>query len=183
MIYSFTLQEVAIVLGIWSVLVHGWSLWQPALCKKWALALPRNYPAGVMLMTAAGLWFCWLIFNADLMDFAPYQNLFLIITVALTAGTIIFVREFLAVRALGALLLLLANVLLDAAFLDNRPSKLVITVLAYVYVICGIVFVAWPYLMRDILEWFYKNESRLRLGAVAGLAFGLLLLGLGIFVY
>jgi hypothetical protein len=182
-IYPFTLQQVAIVLGILYVLTHGWSLWQPALSKKWLLAFPRHYPSGVILMIAACLWFCWLIFNADLMDFAPYQSLFLLISVALAAGMIACVREFLAVRALGALLLLLANVLLDAAFLDNHASKFVITVIAYIYIVAGIFFVASPYLLRDLLAWYHKNDRLAKPGSLAGVALGVILLALGIFVY
>jgi hypothetical protein len=183
MIYSFTLQQVAIALGLWYILSHSWALWRPALCKKRLLAAPRNYPLGIILMIATCLWFCGLILNVDLMDFASYQVTFLLISVALATGMIIFVREFLAVRALGALLLLFANVLLDAAFLDNHYSKFVITVTAYAYIIAGIFFVASPYLLRDLLTWFYKTDSRAKLGTIAGIIFGVLVLALGIFVY
>jgi hypothetical protein len=182
-IYSFTLQQVAIALGVVYLLTHGWALWRHARCRQWLLALPRHYPSGVALMTAACLWFCWLILSADLMDFAPYRNLFLVISVALAAGMILFVREFLAVRALGALLLLLANVLLDAAFLDNHCSKFVVTVIAYAYIVAGICLVASPYHLRDFLAWFYRTDRRARLGSLAGVALGVILLVLGIFVY
>lgn len=183
MIYHFTLQQVAVVLGAMYFIGHGWALWRHDACKKIALAFPRNYPAGVALTLGAGAWFCWLILNADLMDFAPYRDWFFVGAAALTVGMIIFVREFLAVRATGALYLLLANVLLDAAFLDDRPVKFVITVAAYAYVVFGILFVAAPYLMRDMLTWFYRADRRGKLAAAGGVAFGLLLLGLGIFVY
>ncbi|MDR2462415.1 MAG: hypothetical protein LBD30_01390 [Verrucomicrobiales bacterium] len=183
MIYSFTLQHVAIALGVAYVFSHGWALWRAADCQRLLRAFPRNYPAGIALMVTAGLWFGWLILNADLMDFAPYQNLFLVATMALTVGMIVFVREFLAVRALGALLLLFANVLLDAAFLDDRWIKLVVTVSAYAYIIAGIALVASPYLLRDALAWIFQTSRRAKFAAAAGVTFGALLLALGILVY
>jgi hypothetical protein len=182
MIYSFTLSQVAVALGLAYILTHGWALARPADCQRWLRALPRHYPAGVALMLAAGGWFGWLVLNADLMDFAPYRGWFLTFTAALTVGMIIFVREFLAVRALGALLLLFANVLLDAAFLENTPAKFVITVSAYAYIVAGIAFVASPYLLRDWLAWIFRVDRRARLAAAGGVGFGVLLLALGVMV-
>ncbi|MDR1191524.1 MAG: hypothetical protein LBK60_07670 [Verrucomicrobiales bacterium] len=183
MIYHFTLSQVAVALGLAYLLTHGWALWRAADCQRLLRAFPRNYPAGIALMVAAGLWFAWLILHADLMDFAPYQDLFFVITAALTVGMLIFVREFLAVRALGALLLLLANVLLDAAFLDDRCVKFVVTVSAYAYIIAGIAFVSSPYLLRDALTWIYQTPRRAKLAAAGGVIFGALLLTLGWFAY
>ncbi|MDD5261938.1 MAG: hypothetical protein PHD76_08845 [Methylacidiphilales bacterium] len=183
MIYSLTLQQVAIALGLIYILAHGWALWKPEQTRRFLLAAPRNYPLGVLLMLAAGLWFCGLIFYADLMDFKSYQNIFLLFAVAMTAAVIWYVREFLTARALGVLLLLLANVLLDAAFLRNEPSKLVITVLAYVYAVVGMFLVGSPYHLRDFLGWLYKTEKCARWAAWGGVAFGVVLLGLGLFVY
>ena len=182
-IYHLTLQQVAIGLGLLYILSHGLSLFQAAACKRFLLAAPRNYGLGVALMAGAGLWFCWLVLNADLMDFAPYQNLFLLGSVTLTVGMIVCVREFLAVRALGALLLLLANVLLDAAFMENMAAKFVITITAYVYIVAGMFFVASPYLLRDMLTWFYRTDRRAKLAAISGVVFGIALLALGILVY
>ena len=50
-----------------------------------------------------------------------------------------FVGEFLAVRALGILCLLAAEPLLDAAFLRYEPSRLLLTVLAYLLILAGFI--------------------------------------------
>ena len=50
-----------------------------------------------------------------------------------------FVDEFLAVRALGILCLLAAEPLLDAAFLRPETSRLLVTVLAYLMIVAGLI--------------------------------------------
>ena len=57
--------------------------------------------------------------------------------------------EFLAVRALGILCLLAAEPLLDAAFFRYEPSRLLVTVFAYLMVVAGLFWVTMPYLLRD----------------------------------
>jgi NhaP-type Na+/H+ or K+/H+ antiporter len=72
------------------------------------------------------------------------------------------VDEFLAVRALGILCLLAAEPLLDAAFFRNEVSRLVVTVLAYLLVIAGIIWVTMPYLLRDQINWSARSNLRWR---------------------
>ena len=79
-----------------------------------------------------------------------------------------FLDEFLAVRALGILCLLAAEPLIDAAFLRYEPSRLVVTVFAYLLVIAGLFWVTMPYLLRDQINWTAHTNGRWRfVGAVA----------------
>ena len=87
----------------------------------------------------------------------------------------IYVPEFLAVRALGMLLLLAAEPLLESAVLRNEPSRLLLVVLAYAWVIAGLFNVGMPYLLRDALQWLTARPIRLKSGALAGAAYGLAL--------
>ena len=63
-----------------------------------------------------------------------------------------FVNEFLAVRALGILCLLAAEPLLEAAFLRYEPSRLLVTVFAYILIVKGLFWVTMPYLLRDHID-------------------------------
>ena len=80
-----------------------------------------------------------------------------------------FVDEFLAVRALGILCLLAAEPLLDAAFLRQEPSRLLVTVFAYLLIIAGLFWVTMPYLLRDQINWSARSAPRWRL--LHGVAF------------
>jgi uncharacterized protein YjeT (DUF2065 family) len=105
---------------------------------------------------------------------------------AWTAGgvlMVIFVPAFLAPRGLGCLLLLGAAVILDAAFLVQTPWRYVMTLLAYWWVITGMVLVYSPHLWRDAIHYVTATPQRFRLFSWPGVLFGLVLIALGFFVY
>lgn len=183
MIYSFTLPEVAAVLGLFYILSHGWALWRPDSARAFLLAAPRNTALGMFLLAAAVLWFAWVLSVAPLMEYEPQRSKFVGACLIGGAATGFYVREFLTVRALGALLLLLAELMLESAFLRSDPGRLLVTITAYVYVVTGCFFVGSPYVMRDGLQWIYAKPGRARAAAAGGVAFGVLLLALGLFVY
>lgn len=183
LIYNFTLSQVAVVLGLFVVLASCFSLWKAEAMKKWLLNAHRNFFLGVGLFAAATAWTIWFLMAMDLMEYTPQRNIFIIVVLIMAALVIRYLPEYLSVRAMGILLLLGANVLLDAAFLRDEASKYVITVLAYLWIIEGMFLVGMPYLFRDMMSWFYKNEKRIKIAIWTKFAFGILLLALGFFVY
>jgi hypothetical protein len=120
------------------------------------------------------------------MDLGELSNMRLqLMTVWTVAGVLmaIFVPDFLALRALGCLLLLAASVILDAAFLVLTPARYVMTLLAYGWVILGMILVYSPHLGRDAIFSMTATTLRCRLAAWPGVVFGLLLIALAIFFY
>ena len=97
--------------------------------------------------------------------------------------TLVFVEEFLAVRALGMLLLLVAEPVLEAAFQRPETSRLLLSVLAYAWATLGIFWVGKPYLLRDQIDWISKTETRWRLAALAGVIYGAAVLGAALTQY
>ena len=93
-----------------------------------------------------------------------------------------FVPDFLAVRALGMLALLVAEPLLEAAFLREEQVRLLLVVLVYVWIIAGMFWVGMPYTLRDQISWVSATEKRWRAAAFAGLAYGALLCAGGLLV-
>jgi len=146
-------------------------------------ALPRNYPLGVVLTAAAGLWLSLVTAWSDLGELTSIRATLIYVWLAGTASAIFFMPVFLAVRGFAMLLLLGAGVLLDSAFLVDSGSRLVVTILAYVWAVAGIALVASPYLMRDAFEYLFKSEQRCQIACGAGAGFGLLLVILGLFIY
>lgn len=183
LIYPFSLAQVAAVLGAAYLLTHGWALARPAAATALLRAFPRHALAGWVLLGLATLWFAGLMATIDLMEYTPHRSKFVLGVLVLGALSAHFMREFLAVRSLGALLLLGAQVLLDAAFLRDEPSRLVVTVAAYAYIIAGMFMVGSPYLLRDFLGWLTASPVRLRAAAGSGLAFGIILLLLALLAY
>jgi uncharacterized protein YjeT (DUF2065 family) len=183
MTYFVSLKWTAIIIGLLAIAGHL----PPALApKRFApilRSLPRNYPLGVFLMLAATLWFVIL---TDKMDLGEISNMRIqLMSIWAIAGVlvVIFVPVFLTARGLGCLLLLAASVVLDASFLVQNLGSYVIKILAYFWVIAGMVLVYSPHLWRDAILHVTATPQRLRLFSWPGVVFGLVLIALGIFVY
>ena len=183
MIYHFSLAQVSIALGILAIITNGLVLWKFQQSKTFLLQLHRNYKLGIILFALAVAWTIWIVFNIDLMEYTRLRGHFIFVVLLIAGCVIKFLPDYLSVRALGILLLLAANILLDATFLRDDPARLIITVLAYVMAIVGMFHVGAPYLARDAIAWLYQNEKRARFRGIFGLVLGILLLALGIFVY
>jgi hypothetical protein len=96
---------------------------------------------------------------------------------------LVYVKEFLAVRALGSLMLLVAGPVLASAFLQPPMTLLLLPILAYAWIISGMFFVGMPFLMRDWTTWLLAREGRWRLAVWSGIAYGAALLLLAITTY
>lgn len=183
MIYDFSLPLVAVVLGVIYLVGHLPGILQPRRYYQFLRPLPRHHLLGVVLVGVAGFWFCYLTATQDIGELSPFRWP---LTTAWASGAIllmIFVPNYLTVRGLGMLMLLAVYVMLDACFLVNSPWRLVVTLLAYLWAVAGILMVASPYLLRDALELTCGNAQRCRALSTAGAIFGAVLIGLGLFVY
>jgi hypothetical protein len=95
------------------------------------------------------------------------------------------VQDFLAVRGLAVVLLLLAKLMVDTGrpHLSQTPLVLIIQTWAYLLVIAGIWLTVSPWRLRDFLQWGTATEQRIKIGCSIRLAFGLLVALLGFTVY
>ncbi len=182
-IYHFSLASVAIVVGLLYVALHLWVALFPDQFKPLAKAFPRHLLMGQILMGAATVWIVWMCATMDLGEFTPMRQGITIFFGVLGILSLWLLTDYLSVRGLSVLLLLAANVLLDGAFLNNHPLKLIIPALAYVWITAGIILICSPYRLRDWLTWAVEKESRLKALAWPGVVFGGILILLGIFVY
>src|SRR5437868_3231537 len=148
-----------------------------------ARSLPRSRIAGIVLLTLALLWSLWLLATIEMGEFASFRRPLLI---ALPIGYVLvlrFVDEFLAVRALGILCLLMAEPLIDAAFLRYEMSRLLVTVFAYLLVVAGLLWVTMPYLLRDQINWSARSAFRWRFLHAIAFVYGGVILGFAISRY
>jgi hypothetical protein len=183
LIYSLTLAQVSLLLGIFYLLTHAIPLWKFEPSKNFLLKIHRNDKLGVGIFTIATLWAIYLIGTMDLMEYTPYRHIFVLVVFVIAGLTVYYLRDYIAVRAIGILLLLFANVMLDAAFLRDEPAKYVITILAYLMIIKGMFLVSMPYLFRDFIQWFYAKPQRAKISLMLGSLAGLALILLGVLVY
>ena len=73
--------------------------------KAGSSKLPRSKPLGIGFLAVDSLWAFWLVSNMDLGEFSLYRTWLQIAVPIAFILTLIFVDEFLAVRALGMLAL------------------------------------------------------------------------------
>ena len=176
MIYSLTLETALYLTGLLVLLAHALALFKGPAAQAWLRALPRSKPVGLVLLTVAAGWFFWLVKTMDLGEFSNWRDRVLYATPVVWWLTWKYVDEFLAARALGMLVLLGAEPLLEAAFLRPEMARLFLVTLVYVWVAFALFWVGMPYTLRDQIAWVTGAERRWRAAAGAGLAYGALLL-------
>jgi hypothetical protein len=170
-IYHLSLQAAGIIAGVFLVLISVPGLVKPTLASV-AQKFPRSHVAGVFLLTICLVWTFWLLATIQMGEFSSFRRP-LLIALPIGYGLVLrFVGEFLAVRALGILCLLAAEPLLDAAFLRYEPSRLLLTVFAYLLILAGLFWVAIPYVLRDQINWITRTVFRWRFLHVITLIYG-----------
>ena len=176
MIYPhLDLRIVSLVAGLWLILSHAFALLRPGPVQSWLRKFPRSKTIGGLLLIVDSVWALILIATMDLGEFTHMRNLLLGVIVVATILTFRYVDEFLAVRALGILLLLVAEPLIEAAFLRPEMGRLLLVAFAYLLAILGMTWVGLPYLLRDQIDWFRGSKAVWTVAALGGIVYGGLL--------
>lgn len=181
LIYSIPLQTVALLLGIALIAFHLLPLIKPFYFQDLLQKFPRSPIAGYTLIVIATLWATSLLTFIDLGEYNKLRTTFVLLT--LTGGVLccFYVVDFLSLRGLGMILLLGANVLLDACFMQNNPWKIALVIQAYVWIILGIILVSSPYLIRNAIQWSTASLTRWQWLMSLGVLWGFFILGLALF--
>ena len=187
-IYEFlygglTMKTAGIVLGVALIVTHLFALLKAGAVQEFLKKFPRNRMAGIVLMVIAALFAYVLMREIDMGEFYPIRPKLLIAIPIAAVLIIIYVQEFLAVRALGALLLMMAGPVLSAAFLQPQITRLLLPILAYAWIIKGLYWVGMPYLMRNQIAWVSASAGRWKFACIAGIVYGAALLILAIATY
>lgn len=181
MIYHISLSLTAMALGLLHALAGALALLFPDQARSFLLCFPRNRALGRILLGAGTAWAAILCATIDLGEYSGFRSVLFFACLTLGALSVWLLDDFPSVRGLSILLLLGADVLLDAAFLSDRPGKIAIVLLAYLWVIAGILFVSLPHLFRDRIcePLSYAAPLRITAWAAVGIGAGLLAFGLG----
>lgn len=177
------LSTIAIVLGGFIMAVNLPAIFAPAFFRRVATNFPRNIPAAWILTAIDVAWVSWVICHASLGRFEPLKPLVYVGAPVSFLAMVFFMDELLAPRALGGLLLLLANPVLNSARWLDTQWRLVMVVIAYVWVVAGITFVLSPFRLRQAAEWGTKTDLRCIVGGSIRFLAGLFVLILGLKVY
>jgi hypothetical protein len=179
------LSLLTVLLGLAMGLPQLLGLARPAQLAAAARKFPRNLPAGILLMLLGTAWFVWNVNNEPIADFSTFKPYMMAAFVAVGVLSCIYVQDFLAVRGLAVVLLLLGKCMVDTGrpHLDQSPFVVVIQAWAYLFVVAGIWFTITPWRLRDFIDWATATEARIRLLSGIRLAFAAFVLVLGLTVF
>ncbi|HEX8373009.1 MAG TPA: hypothetical protein VF585_09535 [Chthoniobacterales bacterium] len=180
MLYHPSLFITQLVVGIVLLLAHGAALAAGPSLVAPLKKFPRSKGWGFLLLTISAAWSLWLMITMDLGEFTSKRPMLIALVPIAYLLTLFFVPEFLAVRALGMLGLLVACIVLDAAFLNHDPLRLPLVTLAYVWIVAALFMVGKPYLLRDGIGWVTEKAGRLKLASIGGIVAGAVLIGIAL---
>ncbi|HZF02318.1 MAG TPA: hypothetical protein VE344_10530 [Methylomirabilota bacterium] len=177
---KLSLLSILLGLGLGAPQIYG--ILNPQKFAASVRRFPRNLTAGIFLMLLATAWFAWNVNVEPISDFSAFKPYMLAAFIAVGVLSCIYVQDFLSVRALAVLFLLLAKLMVDTGRPHLGYSKwvLVIQIWAYVLIVAGIWFTVTPWKLRDLLNWATATETRIKIGSSIRLLFALFVLILGL---
>lgn len=179
--YTLSLKTVGLATGTFLLLLHLLAIVKKTEVLDWLKKFPRSKVWGTILLALAALWTFFLVAKMDLGEFARLRTPILGFVIVAAVLSRRFLDEFLSVRSLGILALLAAGPILDACFLQTPLWRLLLVVLAYVWIVLGLFWVGMPYLLRDQIAWISGSPSRWNIATTLGALFGLILLACSLF--
>ena len=177
------LSTLSILLGLVFILPNLYGLLKPAQFGQALRRFPRSETWGYLLVGLATGWFIYNVKKEPIADFEPLKPFLYALFLFVGIGACIFVKDFLAVRGLAVVLLLLAKLMVDTARWAESDWSLVLVTLAYIWIIAGMWLTISPWRLRDLLHWKTENEGRIRLFSGIRVGIGLLITVLGLTVF
>jgi len=177
-----SLSLLAILLGAGMSVPQIYGIINPENFARAARRFPRNLTAGIFLMLLGTAWFVWNVNIEPIADFSAFKPYMMMAFGAIGVLSCIFVQDFLAVRGLAVVMLLLGKLMVDTGrpHLGESPWVLLIQIWAYFLVVMGIWFTVTPWKLRDFLNWATASEVRIKVGSSIRLAFALFVVILGL---
>ena len=184
---KLSLNSAGFVLAAFIIALHLWMFLKQNDAIDFLKKFPRNYTAGIILMSIGLAWF-WLIvvpdkyspIAMDLNDFNKVKMLLFIIIPVGAYFVITHMKEFLAVRGLGLVQIMAGAPLLAAAWQEPNQFKFLMPLYAYGMILSGLFWVSMPFLLRDLITWATAEKSRFKMLSLAGLAYGIAVLACSI---
>ncbi|HOX01605.1 MAG TPA: hypothetical protein P5555_04045 [Candidatus Paceibacterota bacterium] len=175
-----TLSLLALLLGALIIAPALFALTRPEGFVAQARRFPRSRPWGFVLVPLATAWFLYYLSLETISDFAAFKPYMYVGFALLGALTCIYVQDFLAVRGLALVLMLLGKLMIDTALWADTAWRLVIIVWAYLIICAGMWLTVSPWRLRDLIDWATAEPARLRALMIARLGLGLFVAVLGL---
>lgn len=176
------LGNLLIGLGALGVLAGIVLLRFPTAVRKGLEAFPRSKVPGWLLTAVGVFWVSWVIRHAALGPFEVVKPLIPVLALLAYAAIVWFLDELLAPRALGGLLLLLANPMLNGVRWSDSAWRYAVVLIAYVWVVAGCVLMLHPWAFRRMAGKFTASPGALRAAGGGKLLAGAVLAAAGLWL-
>ena len=173
---GLSLRAAGLIVGLGMIAAHGYAFFNYSSLRPALKEAPRNKQLGTVILSLALAWAIVLVSSMDMGEFHRVRKIALVLLPVTYGLMIAYVDEFLTARALGILMLLASCPVLDAAFLEAPRTRILLPILAYVWIVLGMFWVGMPYLFRDQVGWATATEARWKKLSLGGLAYGVLVL-------
>lgn len=171
-----TLLLATLLPGLFLALLGGLLLSNSSRVSSTARALPRSLRGAWLFFGTAAVWFLWRLSHlgeSDLIFFTTPRPVMIGFAV-LALAAFLYTPDFLAVRGLCVLMLLVAEPLLHAAYMEYQyPQRLLMVTAVYAGLVAALYLAAAPYRLRDFFEWLFERPARPRLLGAVLLSYGL----------
>jgi hypothetical protein len=179
------LALISTMVGAAIIVLRLPGIFWPAKLREHEMKFPRSVLVGRILIGIVALIVWWVMYHAAAESDEWRWTKPLIVSGVPIAYYLVarYGTSYLAMRATAALLLLVAKQMVDATDLSEIPLRLLVTMLAYVWVVAAIWMTIAPHHFRELIGWATVNDVRCQSLCSAGVALGAVLVWLGIFVY
>ena len=174
------LGKLLILLGALGLVAGLAVLRFPAALRAGLAAFPRSKWPGWMLTAVCVFWVAWVIRHAALGRFEAVKPLIPVLAVVGFGAIVWFLDELLAPRALGGLLLLLANPMLNGVRWSESAWRFAVVLIAYAWVVAGCALMLHPWGFRRMADQFAVSAGGLRAAGWGKLLGGAVLVAAGL---
>jgi hypothetical protein len=170
-----SISTAAIIVGLILVLSHIYAFVQAPAAMAKLKTVPRSQNLGTTILTIDFLWGYVVATSIELGDFERLRWLAQFSVPVIYVAMLFWVNDYLGARAIGIFLLLAVCPALDAAGITTEHRWL-LNLLLYIWLTLGLFWIGMPYTMRDNIAWATRTASRFKSLALAGTAWGAVLL-------
>lgn len=172
------------VLGLGLLLGHLFAWWKSEQVKKFLLRSSRNHALAMGTLALGLFWFFLLVAPKNLgilsslrVSLAEFEGIRWLLQLGCPLMLFLLatqVKNLLFPRALGLLMLMVAAPFLASAYLKDPVTRVLIPIWAYAIIILGLIWVAKPYIYRNMVQWVCAEPKRWVALCWGGAVYGLI---------
>lgn len=174
------------ILGTILLLVHLYALIKKQQVQTFLLASPRNNLLAQILLGISLFWFFLLVAPKGLgilsslrVGLAEFEDIRWLLQFACPVFLVLMitqVKNLLFPRALGIFGLMVTAPLLNAAFLQDPVTRLLIPIWCYAVILLSLIWIGKPYLYRDMVIKICSKPSWWTPLCLGGIVYGMVVL-------